>query len=78
MDPRRDFFKAFNKVSHKHLMEKLKFYGIRGKCNTWISDFLIDRTQAVVVDGERSYEAHVTSGVPHQSVLGPPVSSCST
>ena len=53
-----------------HLMGKLKFYGIRGKCNTWISDFLTDRTQAVVVDAEHSYEAHVTSGVPAGSVLG--------
>ena len=66
-----DFSKAFDKVSHKHLMEKLKFYGIRGKCNTWISNFLTDRTQAVVMDGERSYETHVTSGVPQGSVLGP-------
>ena len=57
-----DFSKAFDKVSHKHLMEKLKFYGIRGKCNTRISDLLIYRTQAVVVDGERFYEAHVRRG----------------
>ena len=40
-----DSSKAFDKVSHKHLMEKLKFYGIRGKCTTWISDFLTDRTK---------------------------------
>ena len=43
--------KAFDKVSHNHLLEKLKFYGTRGKTNTWIRDFLSNRRQAVVVVG---------------------------
>ena len=66
-----DFSKAFDKVSHNHLLEKLKFYGIRGKTNTWIRDFLSNRRQVVVVEGEKSYEAEVKSGVPQGSVLGP-------
>ena len=66
-----DFSKAFEKVSHNHLLEKLKFYGIRGKTNTWIREFLSNRRQVVVVEGEKSYEAEVKSRVPQGSVLGP-------
>ena len=47
-----DFSKAFDKVGHKRLLEKLDFYGIRGKTNQWIKNFLQDRRQAVVVEGE--------------------------
>jgi hypothetical protein len=45
-----DFSKAFDKVSHSLLTQKLNHYGIRGKTNTWIQNFFSDRTQAVVVD----------------------------
>jgi hypothetical protein len=66
-----DFSKAFDKVSHSLLIHKLNHYGIRGKTNTWIQNFLSNRTQAVVVDGETSNSISVESGVPQVSVLGP-------
>ena len=35
-----DFVKAFDKVSHGRLMEKLKVHGIGGKVVKWIQDTL--------------------------------------
>ncbi len=37
----------------------------------WIKKFLIDRKQSVVMEGECSYKASVSSGVPQGSLLGP-------
>ena len=37
----------------------------------WIQNFLTTRTQKVVVDGSFSDIAHVGSGVPQGTVLGP-------
>ena len=65
-----DFSKVglFDKVGHEHLTTKLKYYGIRGKTNEWIVIFLNHRTPAVVLDGERSHDAPLVSGVPQGSV----------
>ena len=66
-----DCSKAFDLVSHKHPLERLQYSGIKGPCLDWIDDFLKNRSQRVVVDGECSEEAAVTSREPQGSVLGP-------
>jgi hypothetical protein len=63
--------KTFDKVSHDLLKHKLKHYGIRGKVNNWIESFLSGRTQAVIVECEKTTYLPVDSRVPQGSVLGP-------
>ena len=66
-----DFSKAFDKVPHQRLVQKLSHYGIRGTLINWIQSFLSDRSQRVLIDNHSSEPAPVTSGVPQGSVLGP-------
>ena len=66
-----DFSKAFDVVSHRLLLGKLDYYGIRGNTLGWVTDWLTGRTQRVVIDGECSEDAPVLSGVPQGTVLGP-------
>ena len=66
-----DFSKAFNKVPFGRLFFKLSHYGIQGTLLDWIRDFLMNRTQQVVLNNITSEWANLTSGVPQSSVLGP-------
>ena len=66
-----DFAKAFDRVSHSLLVSKLKNFKIGGKLANWIKNWLSDRKQKVVINGEESDTTKVTSSVPQGSVLGP-------
>ena len=65
-----DFAKAFDKVPHQRLLEKMKSKGIKGNVYNWISEWLTGRTQAVRVNEEESDPSKVksASGVPQGSV----------
>ena len=63
------FQKAFDKVQHQRLLLKLKAHAIRDGIFDWIEQWLTDRRQRVVVDGEVSNWKSVLSGVPKGSVL---------
>ena len=66
-----DFSKSFDKVPHRRLLYKLEWYRIRCGTLDWITCFLTDRTQKVVLDGAESLPGPVLSLVSQGSVLGP-------
>ena len=66
-----DLKKAFDRVDHELLVEKLNVYGIRGVANKWLQNYLANRKQYVVINDDCSDLLDMTCGVPQGSVLGP-------
>ena len=67
-----DSFKAFDKVSHPILLEKLLKFGVRDPLLRWWADYFTARSQLVKLGDSLSQPIPVTSGVPQGSHIGPP------
>ena len=66
-----DFARAFDKVPHDVLSDKLQAIGVEGKLHAWLMDFLSGRSQYVSYQNVSSAFTSVSSGVIQGSVLGP-------
>ena len=66
-----DVSKAFDRVWHEGLLYKLAKIGIGGKLLEFCKNFLSDRSQCVIVDGQQSDIGRVQAGVPQGAVSGP-------
>lgn len=66
-----DFKKAFDLVHHDILLTKLECMGIHGSLLRWCESYLKNRSQLVAINGFKSFECKIPSGVPQGSHLGP-------
>ena len=66
-----DYSKAFDKVSHKILLEKLWSMGINNNLWFWFQSYLTNQFQRVKINQSLSDPLPVKSGVPQGSILGP-------
>lgn len=67
-----DFSKAFDRVSHTKLLNKLATsFGLSRPAVLLIESYLRDRSQSVFLNGFHSSFVDILSGVPQGSVLGP-------
>lgn len=66
-----DFQKAFDRVDHEILLNKIAFNGIRGNLLRWFCSYICNRSLIVVINGYKSGRAGMSSGIPQGSILGP-------
>ena len=58
-------------MNHTILLDKFKYYGVRGITNIWFKSFLQDRCQYTNIKECSSETLLITHGAPQGSVLGP-------
>lgn len=66
-----DLSKAFDRLPHNLLLEKLAAYGVSLESLELLANYLKNRTQCVRLNVIRSRTEKIRSGVPQGSVLGP-------
>ena len=67
-----DISKYFDKIWHTGLIDKCKIdFGLTGTLLTWLTSYLTNRTQKVVINDTCSSLQTINTGCPQGSVLGP-------
>ncbi len=59
-----DLSRAFDTLSHEILLNKLRFYGMRGVALDWIRDYLSNRKQFGMYNNEKSKLVDINIGAP--------------
>ena len=66
-----DVSRAFNNVSHKRLLHNLQKQKVNKTTVRWIASFLSDRHTHILVDGFKSEDYAINTGIPQGSPLSP-------
>ena len=66
-----DLSKAFDRINHRILLEKLHHIGFRGPALFLIKSYLESRKQQVWIGNVKSSSLFISQGVPQGSILGP-------
>ena len=66
-----DLKKAFDTVDHDILLNKLRYYGIRGTPLKLLRSYLSNRVQYLRIGSSESSVVQISIGVPQGSILGP-------
>ena len=71
-----DISKAFDRVWHKQLVNKLRKMGINGVLLKWLESYLQGREIYVVLDGKKTKLYKINAGVPQGAILAPLLFLC--